>query len=296
MRLVDGRGRLVELGPADPRLDGARVHLGALGVVAEVTQRVEPAFRLAERIEATPLPRVLGALESIAHSAEYVKIWWLPHTRAAHVYRYTRTDEPASRFPSARSLRAFDERLVHAHAFPAVVAVQARWPRSVPLLNRTLARTFERARRVGASDLMLHVPMPFRHRETEAALPLAGGLADEAFFRLVRAIDDAHLRVNMPVELRFVRGDAMWLSPASGGDTCQIGAYAGRLGDTDRFFATFWRELDALGARPHWGKEFAHDAAALRARYPRWDDFARLRAELDPEGTFATPWQARTLG
>jgi L-gulonolactone oxidase len=294
--LVDGRGELVELRAGDPRLAGARVHLGALGVVAEVTLRVEPAFRLAETIESVPLERVVGSLETIAHSAEYVKIWWLPHTRHAQVYRYQRTDEPASRRPSARTRRWIDEEFVHRFAFPAIVALEARRPTSVPRWNRTLARTFERGRSVGASDLMLNVAMPFRHRETEAAVPLAGGVADEAFFRLARAIDAAGLHVNMPVELRFVRGDNAWLSPAYGRDTCQIGAYAGRLRDVDRFFAVFWRELDALGARPHWGKEFAHAKDALRALYPKWDAFAALRAALDPARTFATPFQERTLG
>jgi FAD/FMN-containing dehydrogenase len=294
--LVDGRGERVELGAGDPRLAGARVHLGALGVVAELTLRVEPAFRLAEHIEAIPLTDVIGSLETIAHSAEYVKIWWLPHTTRAHVYRYQRTDEPASRRPSARTLRWIDEQLIHRHAFPAVVALEARHPASVPRWNRALARSFERGRRVGASDLMLNVPMPFRHRETEAAVPLAGGVADEALFRVARAIDAAHVHVNMPVELRFVRADDGWLSPASGRDTCQIGAYAGRLRDVDRFFAVFWRELRALGARPHWGKELDHSKDELRALYPRWDAFRELRAAFDPARVFASPFQERTLG
>jgi FAD/FMN-containing dehydrogenase len=293
---VDGRGERVELAAGDARLAGARVHLGALGVVAEVTLRVEPAFRLAEHIERVPLAEVVGSLAALAASAEYVKIWWLPHTRHAHVYRYQRTDEAASRRPSARTLRWIDEQLIHRHAFPAVVALEALRPASVPRWNRALARTFERRRRVGASDLMLHVPMPFRHRETEAAVPLAGGVADEALYRLARGIDAAHVHVNMPVELRFVRGDDGWLSPAYGADTCQIGAYAGRLRDVDRFFAVFWRELRALGARPHWGKELSHAKHELRELYPKWDAFAELRDAFDPERVFASPFQDRILG
>jgi hypothetical protein len=38
------------------------------------------------------------------------------------------------------------------------------------------------------------------------------------------------------------------------------------------------------------------DAAALRARYPRFDDFAALRKELDPAGLFANPYLDRVLG
>lgn len=36
-------------------------------------------------------------------------------------------------------------------------------------------------------------------------------------------------------------------------------------------------------ARPHWGKVFTLDAAEVRERYPRFDDFAALAARFDPE-------------
>jgi xylitol oxidase len=41
-----------------------------------------------------------------------------------------------------------------------------------------------------------------------------------------------------------------------------------------------------LGARPHWGKVFAADAAVLRECYPRTGDFIRLMSEYDPAGKF----------
>src|SRR5689334_18935008 len=81
MRVVDGTGDVVELGPDDPRLDGARVHLGALGVVTEVTLRIEPAFRLRQEFEHVPVDEV--DLDAAATSAEYAKVWWLPG--ASHV-------------------------------------------------------------------------------------------------------------------------------------------------------------------------------------------------------------------
>ena len=40
----------------------------------------------------------------------------------------------------------------------------------------------------------------------------------------------------------------------------------------------------------------ALDAARLRPLYPRWDDFAALRAELDTSGLFGSPAIDRVLG
>ena len=46
-------------------------------------------------------------------------------------------------------------------------------------------------------------------------------------------------------------------------------------------------------ARPHWGKVFTLPGDEVRRRYPRWDDFAALRARFDPEGRFRNAYLAR---
>jgi hypothetical protein len=38
------------------------------------------------------------------------------------------------------------------------------------------------------------------------------------------------------------------------------------------------------------------DAHTLRARYPKFDDFLRVRKESDPNGTFANTYLDRVLG
>jgi FAD/FMN-containing dehydrogenase len=49
------------------------------------------------------------------------------------------------------------------------------------------------------------------------------------------------------------------------------------------------------GGRPHWGKLHGLDAAALRPRYPRFDEFVALRDRLDPEGVLANGHLDRVL-
>src|SRR5689334_12629801 len=76
VRLVDGRGRVHDIDPDDPRLEGVRVHLGALGALTEVVLRIEPAFRLRQDVVHVPATEV--DVVAAARSAEYVKVWWLP--------------------------------------------------------------------------------------------------------------------------------------------------------------------------------------------------------------------------
>src|SRR5262249_13090329 len=160
----DGGGELHELAGDDPRLDGARVHLGALGVVTEVTLRIGPAFQLAEMVETLPIGEMPAALASIARSAEYVKVWWMPHTPAAAVFRSERTGEPTSTRPSPVRQRRIDNNL-HTWLFPALLRMGRLRPLVAPI-SRAVARSFARPRRVGPSTLMLSTPMPARHRET----------------------------------------------------------------------------------------------------------------------------------
>ena len=289
MRIVDGRGDIHDL--SGDRLIAARVHLGALGIVTQLTLETVTRFALAEVVESVPVEQVGAQLETIARSAEYVKVWWMPHSRSAAIFRYHRTDEPNTGSDPVRQ-RWIDDKILHAWVFPALLRL-GRIPRLTRLVGPRIGKGLVTPTRIGESALMLSTPYPARHRETEAALPLAR--AGEAFDRLVRMIERDRLTVNFIVEARFVPADPAWMSPAHGVDTCQLGAYCYGRG-ADPYFAAFWREMRAIGARPHWGKEMDHTLDEILSLWPRANEFRALRDELDPERTFGSAFHTRILG
>ena len=293
-RLITGDGSVLEIGENDERLDAVRVHLGALGVVTELTLRTVPAFRLAQTIEEVPVEGVRARVEEIGRSAEYVKVWWLPHTPMALVFRYERTSDAATRRPSLTTERFIENWIVHRAVLPAGTAWLRRRPGGVPRFNAIIGRTLVKPRRVGPSSPMLTTPDPALHYETEAAVPLAAG--GEAFERTVKLIARLGVHVNHLVELRYVRGDTGWMSAAYGRDTVQLGAYTALPGHRRTYFDAFWQEMRQLGARPHWGKEMDHDAAEIHTLYPMADHFAALCGTLDPGQLFRNPFLDRVLG
>jgi FAD/FMN-containing dehydrogenase len=284
----------LDIGESDERLDGVRVHLGALGVVTALTLRTVPAFGLAQTIEEVPVDALGARVEEIGHSAEYVKIWWLPHTPMALVFRYERTSDPATRLPSLATERFIENWLVHRAVLPVGTALLRRRPAGVPRFNAIIGRTLLKPLRVGPSSLMLTTPDPALHHETEAAVPLAAG--GEAFDRTVKLIDRIGVHVNHLVELRYVRGDTGWMSPAYGGDTVQLGAYTALPGHRRAYFYAFWQEMRQLAARPHWGKEMNHDATEIRSLFPMADRFASLCNAVDPAHLFRNGFLDRVLG
>jgi FAD/FMN-containing dehydrogenase len=138
--------------------------------------------------------------------------------------------------------------------------------------------------RIGWSHEILPSERALRFVEMEYALPAAAGLD---CFRAVRArMQGRHPAVAWPVEYRCLRSDDAWLSTAHGRETATLSLHQGAELPWQEFFADLEPLLRAHGGRPHWGKRHSLGEETLAPLYPRFAEFRRLRAELDPRGRF----------
>jgi L-gulonolactone oxidase len=127
----------------------------------------------------------------------------------------------------------------------------------------------------------------------EYAVPAEKGAA---VLREVRdMIKRERMPVNYPIEFRFVKGDDIPLSPFYQRDSAVLSfhVYAGK--PHRRYFDAVEAICRRYDGRPHWGKMHGLDAADFRAIYPRFEDFQQLRRELDPKGTFLSPYMRRVF-
>ena len=62
------------------------------------------------------------------------------------------------------------------------------------------------------------------------------------------------------------------------------------------YYAAVTELFDRVGGRPHWASAHDKTVSDLAPLYPRYDDFCRLRSELDPHGLFLNPHLARLFG
>ena len=118
----------------------------------------------------------------------------------------------------------------------------------------------------------------------EYHLPRESGL--KAVREVVAALEKHHHEVFFPLEIRYVKGDDIWLSPFYGQDSMSIAVHRYFEEDYKPYFNTVEPILRKYGGRPHWGKLNSLGAAEFRELYPRWDDFSAVRREMDPEGRF----------
>jgi L-gulonolactone oxidase len=270
----------------------ARVGLGALGVLAEVTLRCVPAFVLEGIDRPAPLLETLERFEELALGNEHFEFFVFPHTETALTRTNNRTEQLAR--PRGRAKAYANDVLLTNHAFGAFCALGKLLPAQIPHINRAVVSLAGSSRRVERSDRIFASPRLVKFTEMEYSLPRER--TPEAVRRVLQLVKDRGFAVPFPVEVRTVAADEAFLSTAAGRDSGFVAVHMYRGMEWEPYFRAVEAVMDDLGGRPHWGKRHFQNAATLRRRYPEWERFQEVRRRLDPEGRFGNTWTERILG
>jgi xylitol oxidase len=280
IELIRGDGELVTLRRGDADFDGAVVGLGALGVVTALTLDVVPAFEISQYVyDDLPraaleqhLPEILSAGYSVSlftnWAGEDINHAWLKRT------------EPMPEGPWFGAPPADGPR----HPVPGVPADNSTEQFGVPGPWHARLPHFR----------MEFSPSTGAELQSEWMVPFDQALAAIDAVARVRAQVAPVLQVN---EIRTVAADDLWLSMNY--RRASLGLHFTWIADTAAVLPAvraLEEQLAPLAARPHWGKVFTEDGAAIRARYPRFADFVALAGRYDPKGMFRNAWLDDVLG
>ena len=270
----------------------ARVGLGALGIVTEVTLRCVPAFNLhaVETIE--PVADVIADFRTLMHSTDHVEFYWMPGARRCQVKRNTRTDEPAA--PQSRAAYVRDKWIAENLAFGTVCRVGRRFPKLAPRVAKLVMSGVSERDLIDRSDRVFCSPRKVRFLEMEYGVPLDA--VPDAIGRIRDLVETLPVKPMFPVEVRISAADDIPLSTANGRASGWIAVHQYVGVPHDAYFQGVEAIMDDYAGRPHWGKLHYQTAATLRHRYPEWDTFQTWRRELDPTGTFRNAYLDRVLG
>ncbi len=294
MELVLADGSRLECSrDSDPdTLRAARVGLGALGVIVNVTLRAVPAFTLNRLDHPLPLDETLPRIDELVAGNDHFEFYTWPHGGIALVRETKRDDGPPC--PRSRAREWWEESVLENGAVSVMARTGRRFPSRIPALNRTISRLLTGSRKVDRSYRVFASRRRVRFTEMEYGVPYQHGV--DAIRNVLETIDRRGFAVGFPIEVRFVAADDAYLSPSSGRETCYIAVHMYSGMDWYPYFRAVESIMDSYGGRPHWGKRHFQSGATLAPRYPEWDRFQAVRSKLDPAGVFSNEYTDRVLG
>ncbi|MDQ4213930.1 D-arabinono-1,4-lactone oxidase [Microbacterium sp. ASV81] len=275
-------------------LPAVSLGLGALGILVEVTLQCVPAFVMHAVDAPAPLDEVLESVHDRVAAADHFEFYWFPHTEVALTKTTERLPESAVRRPLPAIGKWIDETLLSNGVYRVVCAAGSVAPAITPPFSRLAVKLTGDREYTDISHRVLTQSRTVRFREMEYALPQEHVVP--AFRELRALIHKRGWRIEFPVEVRFAAADDRWLSTAYGRDSAYIAVHRYWRNDPREYFDAVERIMLDHGGRPHWGKLHALDAAQLRERLPRFDDFVALRDRLDPDRRFGNAYLERVLG
>ncbi|HKS46661.1 MAG TPA: D-arabinono-1,4-lactone oxidase [Amycolatopsis sp.] len=272
----------------------ARVGLGALGVITHVTLQCEPAFVLSAQERPEPLEQVLEGFDEFTQENDHFEFYWFPYGKNALVKRNNRLPAGAERKPLSKARQFLDYEIMENVAFGALCRIGRTVPRLVRPLGKFASAVLSAREYSDVSHRVFVTHRGVRFVESEFAIPRES-LRD--VLRELRAlVPRLEQPVTFPVEVRVAAADDIWLSTAQGRDSAYIAIHQFVGMPYREYFAGFASIVAEVGGRPHWGKMHDLDAVALAKLYPHFDDFLRVRKEVDPAGVFSNAYLDRVLG
>ncbi|GAA2905215.1 putative xylitol oxidase [Actinoplanes cyaneus] len=248
---------------------GTVAALGALGVVAGLTLDVEPTYEVSQRMLVdVPLDAVQESPDDVFATGYSVSVFTKWHGGRANVLVKRRPDRPAGPWSWGR------QATVPVHPVPEQSAENCTaqldqpgpWHERLPHFRPEYVPGSGR-------ELQSEYFVP-RHRAAEA-------------IAAVRQISDRLAPVLQISELRVVREDDLWLSPAYRRDSLTLHfTWADDLAAVLPAIEAVEEQLRHLEPRPHWGKLTRIPPREIAAGYPRATDFDKLRNTVDPHGKF----------
>ena len=302
MRIVDGEGSVVECDTQQNSdiLHAARVGLGALGVITEVTIQCVEAFNLHAVEEILPIGEVTNNFDHWSTTTDHIEFFWMPNTDKALLKRNTRTLEEPPRPRNKRHAlkrrwnRFKNEEIKQNFLFGTMNHLGKIAPPLVPKFNSMVAGESGRAEYITTSYEVFASPRRVRFYEMEYAVPVESGI--EAFQRVVQLIGDLDHYISFPVEYRVLGKDSIPMSTASDRDSAFIAVHVFRNTSFDKYFQGVEKIMADYDGRPHWGKLHFQNHETLSKIYPQWETFQNVRALMDPVGIFSNPYLDKVLG
>lgn len=284
-RIVLADGTVKEYSESDEEFEALRVSLGVLGMFSTITFRCEPRWNL--QLEERPMKDAqwLASYKEMLQKHKFLRILWLPHTNYGYVITGDESNTPSEKAKIPWYVK--HRRAVSAKLYKRTVEN----PRFTVRANRIIQKLFFNHRQTNFGSLYDATVTKSRGSTLELAeWTIDIDKFDALFADLKKALDslDNNAFVHIPMDIRFLKKDASWLSYAYDYDCVTVGCVSRIAEAADRYeaFTVVEEVFRKHGSRPHWAKRHTMTGDDFAPIYPKWNDFKALREKMDPSGKF----------
>ncbi len=286
-KLVLADGMVLEVSSKDELINAVRVAIGTLGVFSELTFQCEPIYTLHVKEGPEKDADWLRSIKENLKKYDFLRILWLPHTGNGYVIKGTKID-PDTKItvkngPSYLKHRRTASKILYkyTHRFPWFTAIA----------NKILYFYFFRSIKEHKGTLYQATVTKSRGSTIELAeWTISLSKFEKVFAELKTEINKWNNKafIHIPMDVRFVKKDQAWLSYAYNEDIVTMGCVCRNSATANEYeaFKTVENIFIKHGGKPHWAKRFSAKNKELEKLYPKWNDFKKLRKEMDPTNKF----------
>ena len=257
-----------------------RVALGSLGILTQITLQNRPRYKLKEQIRLCPLQEIFANIDQLKYQHRHIEFWAFIHSDQVMLKTLDETDDAIQSrqdtWPSEDTLLTLCSELTRL------------FPRTNPYLQKLLSVFVKPSCYVDWSNQIFPTPRKTKFNEMEYQIPVEQGL--QCLDDVLHVLRKHQVPMFFPIEFRYVKGDDIWLSPFYQRDSVSISIHQFYKQDYHAIFDLVEPILQKYQGRPHWGKLHTMTAASLHDLYPKWEDFMRLRQQLDPQQKWLNPY------
>jgi FAD/FMN-containing dehydrogenase len=295
LKIINGRGEIIECQSADPLFKAAIGGIGAVGIIAEVIVQGVDRFNVEQKVEVADLAAVEQELDRLIQANDHLSLYLFPFTDKCQVNTWNRTTRRQTFFGPMREFLAISGDALLASWGGDLIAYTGLLPTVSPYIHRVRKGT----------NLVLESAEAFNrniyhaHQELEFAIPYAETFS--ACRRFIQLYEEMyHTRGRLPYtvfEVRFTPPghDRTLLGPGQAEHCTWIDLVCNDSANFERYYAVAEKIAKEVGGRPHLGKycQDWHAADLQRLYQGQFTTFQELIAEHDPEGKFTNSFTRR---
>lgn len=254
---------------------GAVVNLGGLGVITQMTLKIQPTYQISQYVyENLPMSQLEHHFDEIMSAGYSVSLFteWRDRNMT-EVWIKSRVGEDPS-FGQRHELFGATAAKKDLHPIRGITAENCTPQMGVPGPWHERLPHFR----------MGFMPSGGKELQSEFFVPR------EHSYAAIKAVEQLHDKItpNLLIsEIRCIAADDLWMSPCYHQPSTTIHfTWKPDWPAVSKVLPLIEAQLAPFHARPHWAKLFTISHQRLSALYPRMPDFQQLLRHYDPKGKF----------